>query len=378
LEIPSHQTNEMEAATKRIGSLKGHLIPEDTHAMSTNSCNKKNICPITGYDVTKTFPKLLQNKAIHVLVTGAAGNIAYSLVFMIANGGMFGRTQPVILHLLDIPPMVQALKGLEMELIDGAFPVLKEIIATVDVKTAFMHVDVAILVGAFPRQKGMERKDLLRKNAAIFKEQGKALDDYASRDVKVLVVGNPANTNCWIAQQNAPNLPPQNFSALTRLDQNRGLAQVAQRLKVPVSTVHNVVIWGNHSATQYPDVNFAYIKNFPDQSLQTPVRSAINDDEWIQKEFIATVQQRGAKILEARKLTSAASAAHAIIGHIKDWLFGTPEGEIVSMAIVSDGSYNVPKGIVFSFPVTCRLGNYIIVQGLAIDNFSKKTDGNNN
>jgi len=285
---------------------------------------------------------------------------------MIANGNMFGPNKPVILHLLDIPPMAQALKGVEMEIMDCAFPLVRGVVATTDVKTAFTLVDVALLVGAFPRAKGMERKDLLKKNAAIFKEHGKAINDFASRDVKVVVVGNPANTNALIAATCAPNIPAQNFSALTRLDHNRAINQISERLKVPVSAVSNVVIWGNHSATQYPDISYANISS----SFSGNVRSAINDDSWLQKDFITTVQQRGAKIIETRKLSSAASAAHAVVCHVRDWVLGTKRGEFVSMAVMSDGSYGVPKDIIYSFPVTCSQGKWSIVQGLSINDFS--------
>jgi malate dehydrogenase len=291
---------------------------------------------------------------------------------MIANGQMFGPHQKVFLNLLDIPPMAEALKGVEMEIQDGAFPLVQEVLVSTDVKLAFTNVDVAILVGAFPRQKGMERKDLLKKNCAIFQEQGKALDQYASRNVKVLVVGNPANTNCAIAMANAPSLPKENFSALTRLDHNRAKAQIAIKLGTDVTNVHNVVIWGNHSSTQYPDVNLGYVNHYPSHNLQTPVRTAVSDDSWIQNTFISTVQLRGAEIIKARKLSSAASAAQAIVGHVRDWLLGTRDGEIVSMAVASDGSYDIPRDIIYSFPVTCSQGQWKIVQGLRIDEFSRK------
>jgi len=318
----------------------------------------------------KIWPRLTQGEPIRVCVTGAAGNIAYSLIFMIASGHMFGPKQRVALHLLDIPPMEKVLKGVEMEILDCAFPLVSGVICTSEPKVAFMNVDVAILVGAFPRQKGMERKDLLKKNAEIFKAQGKAMNDYASRNVKVLVVGNPANTNCLIAMNCAPDLPKSNFSALTRLDHNRAKAQIAQNLKVPLDTVHNVVIWGNHSATQYPDISYGYVGNHP--HIRTPIRSAVNNDQWLQNEFIATVQQRGAEIIKARNNSSAASAAWAVVNHMRDWLLGTPEGEIVSMAVCSDGSYDIPAGLIFSFPVTCRNGEWTMVKGLKVTEFSRK------
>jgi malate dehydrogenase len=310
-----------------------------------------------------------QKPAVRVLVTGAAGQIAYSLIFQVARGDMFGPDQPVILHLLDIPMMIEVLNGVVMELDDCAFPLLQGIVATTNVKEAFENIKYALLVGAMPRKEGMERKDLLKANAAIFKEQGKALNDYAARDVKVVVVGNPANTNALIAMASAPNLPKENFTALTRLDHNRARGQIAKRAKVPVDQVHNAVIWGNHSSTQYPDVSQAYIS---DGSHKVSVRDAVKDDTWLHTEFITTVQQRGAAVIKARKLSSAASAANAIVGHMRDWVLGTASGEVVSMAVPSDGSYGVPEGIIYSFPVTCAGGKWKIVQGYEISEFSRK------
>jgi len=362
----------MDSASRRIASISGHLVMEPTHASSCKKQKNSDACPITGYSLSRTWPRLLDARPIRVCITGAAGQIAYSLIFMIARGNMFGPNTEIVLHLLDIEPMAQALKGIEMELMDCAFPLVKDVIVTTDVKAAFMNVDVALLVGAFPRQKGMERKDLLKKNAAIFKEHGKALNDYASRHVKIVVVGNPANTNCLIAMNCAPDLPRENFSALTRLDHNRALAQVAQKIRVPVKDVHNVIIWGNHSSTQYPDVNFGYVNNYPSPSVKSSIRGLINDEAWIQKDFVAAVQLRGAKVIEARKSSSAASAAFAVVCHMRDWLFGTPQNEIVSMAIVSDGSYGVPKDLIYSFPVTCSQGKWTIVQGFPVSEFSKK------
>lgn len=306
---------------------------------------------------------------LRVLVTGAAGQIAYSLIFMVARGDMLGPDQPVILHLLDIPQMQEALQGVVLELEDCALSTLAGVVATTDVKEAFTGVDVAILVGAMPRREGMERADLLKANAAIFKVQGKALNDYSSKNVKVLVVGNPANTNCLIAQQSAPNLPKENFSCLTRLDHNRARSQVALRLKVGVSQVHNVVIWGNHSSTQYPDVSHGFVEG---QGQKTPVRDAVKDDTWLRGDFIKTVQQRGAAVIKMRKLSSAASAAKAIVDHVRDWVHGTPEGDYVSMGVYSDGSYGIKEGVIYSFPVTCKGGRYHIVQGLTIDDFSRE------
>jgi len=256
-----------------------------------------------------------------------------------------------------------------MELEDCALPLLKGIVATTDVRQAFEHVDYALLVGAMPRREGMERKDLLKANCGIFKVQGKALNDFASRNVKILVVGNPANTNALIAALSAPDLPRENFSCLTRLDHNRALIQLAKRANSSVSRVHNVIIWGNHSKTQYPDVNHAYVEG---ASTKTPIRQAISDDPWLQGDFIKTVQNRGAAVIAARKLSSAASAAKAIVDHMRDWVLGTPEGEIVSMGVWSDGSYGIKEGLIYSFPVTCKAGKYTIVQGLEVDTFSRE------
>jgi len=308
-------------------------------------------------------------EATRVLVTGAAGQIGYSLVFKIANGDMFGADQPVILHLLDIAPCAQVLEGVVMELDDGAYPLLQGIVATTDVNEAFTNVDYAVLVGAFPRREGMERKDLLEKNCSIFKQQGGVIKTVASKNIKVLVVGNPANTNALIAQATAEGIPKSNFTALTRLDHNRARNQIAKRAGVPVERVHNVVIWGNHSSTQYPDVSYGYIQ---DGDKKTPVREVVNDDSWLQGDFISTVQKRGAAVIGARKLSSAGSAAQAICDHMRDWVLGTAEGEYVSMAVPSDGSYGVPENLIYSFPVTCSNGNYTIVQNLEVSEFSRK------
>eukprot|EP01133_Synstelium_polycarpum_P008159 gene8159-9584_t len=323
---------------------------------------------------TKAWPLVCtsphqQATPIRVLVTGAAGQIAYSVMFMIASGQMFGPHQPVTLHLLDIAKMQEALNGVVMELRDGAFPLLAGIVATTDVKEAFMGVQVALLVGAFPRGPGMQRKDLLRMNASIFKEQGEALSKYASRSVKVLVVGNPANTNALTTLTQASDLPATNFSALTRLDQNRALSMVADKVGVKVQNVANVIIWGNHSLTQVPDVQQGVIRNYPEAGMVTPITTAVNDDKWIKESFIPLVQNRGAAVIAARKLSSAASAATAIVGHVRDWVCGTRDGEVVSMAVISNGEYNVPKGLVFSYPVTCAGGEWSIVQGLKISEF---------
>jgi malate dehydrogenase len=296
---------------------------------------------------------------IRVAVTGAAGQIGYSLIFRIAAGDMLGQDQPIILQLLDIPQSQPMLKGVVMELDDCAFPLLAGVIATDDPKIAFRDARIAMLVGARPRSKGMERKDLLETNGAIFSLQGKVLDEVASRDVKVLVVGNPANTNAYIAMSNAPGLKPGNFSAMLRLDHNRALSQVATRLTQPVSSIHRMAIWGNHSTTQYPDLNHAELAG-------QKVTELINDPAWVENYFIPTVQKRGATVIEARGLSSAASAANAAVSHIRDWVSGTPENDWVSMGIPSDGSYGIPAGVIYGHPVTCRDGVYSIVQGLQI------------
>jgi NAD-dependent malate dehydrogenase len=307
----------------------------------------------------------MSKEAKRILVTGAAGQIGYVLVTAVARGDLLGPDQPVILHMLDIAPMQKQLDGTVMELEDCAFPLLKGVVATTDLKTAFENIDICIMVGAFPRRPGMERKDLLEKNCGIFKEQGRALSDYAKKDVKVLVVGNPANTNCLIALKSAPGLGPQNFSALTRLDHNRAKSLLARRANAAVQSVKNVVIWGNHSSTQYPDVSHGTING-------QAVTQAVNDQGWLQGEFISTVQQRGAAIINARGASSAVSAANAIIDHLRDWIFGTAANEFVSMAVMSDGSYEIPEGVIYSFPVRCKDGKYEIVQGLSVDEFSRK------
>ena len=303
---------------------------------------------------------------MRVAVTGAAGQIGYSLLFRIASGEMLGKDQPVILQLLEIPDekAQKALKGVMMELDDCAFPLLQSMLAASDAKVAFKDIDVALLVGARPRGPGMERKDLLEANGAIFVPQGKALNEVASRDVKVLVVGNPANTNCLIAMKKAPSLKPEQFTAMMRLDHNRSLTQVAQKTGRAVTSVKKMSIWGNHSATQYPDLFNAEVdgKN---------AATVINDQEWIEKTFIPTVQKRGAAIIEARGLSSAASAANAAIDHVRDWVAGTPSGDWVSMGIASDGSYGIPEGLIFGYPVTTSGGKYQIVKGLQHNDFAK-------
>ncbi|CAJ1967127.1 unnamed protein product [Sphenostylis stenocarpa] len=302
---------------------------------------------------------------VRVLVTGAAGQIGYALVPMIARGVMLGPDQPVILHMLDIPPAAESLNGVKMELVDAAFPLLKGVVATTDVVEACTGVNIAVMVGGFPRKEGMERKDVMSKNVSIYKSQASALEKHAAANCKVLVVANPANTNALILKEFAPSIPEKNISCLTRLDHNRALGQISERLGVQVSEVKNVIIWGNHSSTQYPDVNHATVGD-------KPVRTLVADDAWLNGEFITTVQQRGAAIIKARKLSSALSAASAACDHIRDWFLGTPQGTWVSMGVYSDGSYNVPAGLIYSFPVTCANGEWTIVQGLHIDEFSRK------
>ncbi|BET26375.1 malate dehydrogenase (NAD) [Limnobacter thiooxidans] len=302
--------------------------------------------------------------AMRVAVTGAAGQIGYSLLFRIANGDMLGKDQPVILQLLDITPALPAVKGVVMELEDCAFPLLQGVVITDDPATAFKDVDVALLVGARPRSKGMERKDLLEANGAIFTVQGKALNDNAKPTVKVLVVGNPANTNAYIAQQSAPDLDPNCFTSMLRLDHNRALSQVAAKTGKPVASIEKLAVWGNHSPTMYADYRFATIDG-------ASVKDMINDQEWNANTFLPTVGKRGAAIIEARGLSSAASAANAAIDHVRDWVLGT-NGKWVTMGIPSDGSYGIPEGTQFGFPVTCANGKFEIVKGLEIDAFSQE------
>ena len=302
---------------------------------------------------------------VRVSVTGAAGQIGYSLLFRIASGAMLGPDQPVQLNLLEITPALPALGGVVMELDDCAFPLLSGVVQTDDPNVAFDGVDYALLVGSRPRTAGMERGDLLSANGAIFTVQGRALSDRASRSVKVLVVGNPANTNCLIAMNNAPDLPRQSFTAMTRLDHNRAVAQLAAKAGAPVADVTRMTIWGNHSATQYPDIFHAQVGGRP--AFETVGR----DQAWVEGQFIPTVQKRGAAIIEARGASSAASAANAAVDHMRDWARGTAAGDWVSMGICSDGSYGVAEGLISSFPVTCAGGGYEIVQGLELDDFSR-------
>ena len=299
---------------------------------------------------------------VRVTITGAAGQIGYALLFRVASGAMLGNDQPVILQLLEITPALDAVKGVVMELDDCAFPLLQDVVYTDDANVAFKDADYALLVGSRPRGPGMERKDLLEANAAIFSVQGKALNDNASHDVKVLVVGNPANTNALIAQRNAPDLNTRNFTAMTRLDHNRAMAQLAAKAGKHVSEVDGLCIWGNHSATQYPDIHRASVAGEGAMSMI--------DMDWYTADFIPTVQQRGAAIIEARGASSAASAANAAIDHMRDWALGTDS--VVSMGVYSDGSYGVAEGLIYSFPVTCQGGDWSIVQGVEVNGFSQE------
>jgi malate dehydrogenase len=300
---------------------------------------------------------------VRITVTGAAGQISYSLLFRIAAGEMLGPNRPVILQMLEITPALDALKGVAMELEDCAFPLLAGMICTDDAEQAFKDADYALLVGARPRGPGMERKDLLEANAAIFSAQGKAINDYASQHIKVLVVGNPANTNALITQRNAPNINPRQFTAMTRLDHNRAMSQIANKTESSINDISHMTIWGNHSATQYPDLYHARVAG----------KSAIDmvDQEWFENDFIPTVQQRGAAIIAARGASSAASAANAAIAHMRTWALGSTENDWVSMGVISDGSYGIADGLIYSFPCTCDNGDWSIVEGLDINDFSR-------
>ncbi|MCC6710609.1 MAG: malate dehydrogenase [Gammaproteobacteria bacterium] len=301
---------------------------------------------------------------VRVTVTGAAGQISYALLFRIAAGEMLGRDQPVILQLLEVTPAMKALNGVAMELDDCAFPLLKSIEMSDDPNVAFKNSQVALLVGARPRGPGMERSDLLAANGGIFKVQGKAINDHAARDIKVIVVGNPANTNAWTCMKSAPDIAPTQFTAMTRLDHNRAKAQLAAKTGTAVSDIKKVTIWGNHSTTQYPDLSQATVAG----------KAALSCIErpWYENDYIPRVAKRGAEIIDARGASSAASAANAALEHMRDWVLGTPEGDWVSMGIASDGSYGIEKGMMYSFPVTCSGGKYSIVQGLPVDEFSRK------
>ena len=301
---------------------------------------------------------------VRVVVTGAAGQISYSLLFRIAAGEMLGPDQPVILQMLEITPALGALQGVAMELDDCAFPLLAGMVITDDPKVAYKDADYALLVGARPRGPGMERKDLLEANAAIFSVQGKAINEVASRDIKVLVVGNPANTNALITQRNAPDINPRQFTAMTRLDHNRALTQLAQQTGTSINDITKMTIWGNHSSTQYPDISKALVKG---EAAEPKI-----DQSWYRETFIPVVQQRGAAIIKARGASSAASAANAAIFHMRDWALGTPANDWVSMGVYSDGSYGIDKGLIYSFPCVCKNGDWEIVQGLDISEFSRE------
>ncbi|MDP1594681.1 MAG: malate dehydrogenase [Gallionella sp.] len=302
---------------------------------------------------------------VRITVTGAAGQIGYATLFRIASGDMLGREQPIILQLLDLPQAQTMLRGVMMELEDCAFPLLQQIIITDDPRVAFRDTEIALLIGARPRSKGMERRDLLEANGAIFSAQGKLLNELASRHVKVLVVGNPANTNALLAMKNAPDLDPNNFSAMMRLDHNRAIAQVAQKLFQPIRDIQKMIIWGNHSGTQYPDLDHAEIRG-------RLVRDILPDQEWVETEFIPTVQKRGAAVIDARGLSSAASAANAAISHIHDWMLSSHHNDWVTMSVPSDGSYGIPEGVIYGFPVTCRNGHFHIVQGLPLSELGQR------
>ncbi|HET9719957.1 MAG TPA: malate dehydrogenase [Solirubrobacteraceae bacterium] len=306
----------------------------------------------------------MTDNPVKVAVTGAAGQIGYAILFRIASGQLLGPDTPVHLSLLEIPDAVKAAEGTAMELDDCAFPLLSAIDISDDAGRAFDGANVALLIGARPRTKGMERSDLLEANGGIFKPQGRALNEHAASDIRVLVVGNPANTNSLIAQQNAPDIPRERFTAMTRLDHNRAIAQLAKKAGVAISDITNMTIWGNHSATQYPDIFHAKVSG-------RNAAEVVDDQSWLENDFIPTVQKRGAAIIEARGASSAASAANAAIDHVHDWVLGTPDGDWVSMAIPSDGSYGVEEGLISSFPVRCSGGEYEIVQGLEVEEFSR-------
>ncbi|CAF1244521.1 unnamed protein product [Rotaria sp. Silwood1] len=306
---------------------------------------------------------------IRIVITGAAGQIAYSLIHQICNGDVFGNDQNIILHLLDITPMMSVLQGLIMEIEDTNLSLVKNVISTDNEEIAFKNVDIALFIGAMPRKEGMERKDLLSANVKIFKSQGIALDKFAKKSVKILVVGNPANTNCYILSHYARSIPRENFTCLTRLDHNRAKAQIASRLKISPDVIKNIIIWGNHSSTQFPDVRSAIVLI---NGKETSVYDAVRNDNWLKNEFISTVQKRGTTVIAARKLSSAMSAAKAICDHMRDWWQGTKDNEWVSMGVISDGSYNIEKGLVFSYPVHIKNGKLSIIQDLKLDDWSRE------
>jgi malate dehydrogenase len=347
-----------EIGNRRLAQVTAHL-----NASTTSSSSSLAQVPCAAGKATK--------KPLVVLVTGCVGNIAYAILPQLCKGNMLGEDQPIELRLLDIPPMAAKIEGVIMEIEDGGYELVTKIVGTTDYAEAFADIDVALLIGAKPRGKGMVRADLLKANAAIFAGQGKALNQYAKKSVKVVVVGNPANTNALIASAHAPSIPARQFTAMTRLDQSRAKGQLAKRLGVSTAAVTNVVVWGNHSATQYPDVNHASVR-LPNGTTVS-VRQAVGDDAYLNGDFIKTVATRGGAVIKARGLSSAASAANACVDHMRSWVLGTPPGQFVSMAVPSDGSYGVPAGVIYSFPVTCDgRGNYAIVQNLAHNDFSRK------
>jgi malate dehydrogenase len=306
----------------------------------------------------------VSDSPVRVAITGAAGQIGYAILFRVASGQLLGPDTPVHLSLLEIPDALKAVEGTAMELDDCAFPLLAGVDISDDPNQGFDGANIALLIGARPRTKGMERSDLLEANGGIFKPQGKALNDHAASDIKVLVVGNPANTNCLIAQQNAPDIPAERFTSMMRLDHNRAIAQLASKSSAPVSDVTNMTVWGNHSPTQYPDIFHAKVKG-------KNAAETVNDQDWLENDFIPTVQKRGTAVIEARGASSAASAANAAVDHVRDWVLGTRDGDWVSMGIPSDGSYGVDEGLISGFPVTCSNGSYEVVQGLELNDFSR-------
>lgn len=350
--------------------LATHLTNAWCPVAGTSARGPVSGCPVTG-NKSSTCPfsrSTPSKKPLVVTVTGAAGQIGYAILFQIAQGRMLGADQPVELRLLDLPHVMDALKGVEMELADCAFPLLTKVVCTSEYKAAFENCDVALLIGARPRGPGMSRADLLKANADIFKKQGAALNEFASRNVKVLVVGNPANTNAKIAMEHAPNLPKTAWTAMTRLDEIRAVNQLAVKAGVSVGCVKNVVVWGNHSDTQYPDITFASVE----KDGKTQKASDLVPSEWAQGSFINTVQARGSAIIEAMKKSSAASAANAAVEHVRSWMLGTAPGQFVSMAVCSSGEYGVPADLIFSFPCTCKNGVYTIVPDLEISAFGKE------
>eukprot|EP00762_Andalucia_godoyi_P003906 ANDGO_05694.mRNA.1 Malate dehydrogenase len=342
------------AQTHRLRIIASHLNPSSSSSKSNHSA--------------LSVSENMSSSPVRIVITGAAGQIAYSLIPLVCSGRVFGPSQPVILHLLDIAPAMTVLSGVVMEIEDCAYPLVAGVVATDNPEVAFKDIDYGLFLGAFPRKDGMERKDLLEKNCGIFKAQGEILNKVAKKTAKIVVVGNPANTNALILSRYAKDIPAENVTALTRLDHNRAKGQIAIRAKANPGDVKNVVIWGNHSSTQYPDVSHGEIAG---RGSVNTVLNGETDQTWLHSDFIKCVQQRGAAVIKARQLSSAASAAHAIADHMHDWVLGTKEGEYVSMAVVSKGEYGVEKGLIFSFPVQCANGEWRIVPGLDIDQFSR-------